>query len=1123
VPLAIRVHPYLHGFALTSVALSLFYMASLSAQTIPPAVIESGANLDYEQYYKGSLISNGVIQGSVTIHPVPPYPSQLGGAGISVFDGASVTINPNLGTPGAVRVTSEYQSGAPNDALYIANGSVEIVASPAGVWFYGLGESVHALYMPQSSAGASSLNAANTTFTTNGLTADGIRMHGSNSTVGLLNSSILVQANDSWGLQSWGGSKATLTEVNITSSATSGTGGGVRVFNGSEATLLGSALVSSATIGVLAESGGVLNINSDASVAGTLRVHTSGASGSHAVRIATSTGNLNRAALSTVGNASYGLYVSGTSNVTGSAIAVSTQGTSSYGMWLSGSSTVSLNGGSITTQGGTAYGLLVGSGATIANLSDFSITTHGTQAYGIYASTGSTTNFAGGRIATDQASTYGIYANAGVVNLLRTAGGAGTAITTTGTNAYAVRIQNGGELYATGATLHAQGSSAAGIVFDAPAVLAAPMVGTPTPALPSLPAVNPLVDSTTPPPLPAIVTTSPSEPTDQPADAALPLSGAVGTPGTPLAPARYNMRLADSTVTSDRSVALWAYGGVANVALERSTLTGATASLYATSRALSGGGTLGASLLVDADQSVLNGRIYTDAQSTTTLNLKNGSRWLVTTDSNLTHLSNSSSLIDFPLNAALLANPTDASVYRSVRVDGTYVGDSGTVALNTWLAGDGSPSDRLILDGGSATGTTRILVRNTGGAGALTGNTGILVVDAQNGSTTAANAFSLARPLRPGAYNYRLFQAAMDGSNPDNWYLRSEFVAPPEPPDPTEPPTTLPIVGPELSTYGIAHPHARQMGLAALGTFHERVGESLTGPSLEGESGQRTRSAWGRLYGQDSESRYRAYVTPRSDARILGAQVGLDLWQRGQLGAHRDTAGVSVAYTHGRAEAMGLVTNAGATAYEMVRTGRVSLDAYSVGAYWTHYGPDGWYLDGVLQATRYSGTSRSYDTALDTKGHGWVASLEGGYPIALPWGPGFVLEPQVQLIWQRVSLDTARDEFGYVALGSSSGTTARLGARAQWTLRQDNGDVWQPYVRANLWRDMGGESTPVYGGVDRIPLSMQATRLELAAGLTAKLSNAVSLYAQLGYQKGLHSGDQYRRGVNGNAGIRYRW
>ncbi len=49
-PLAIRVHPYLHGFALTSVALSLFYMASLSAQTIPPAVIESGANLDYEQY-----------------------------------------------------------------------------------------------------------------------------------------------------------------------------------------------------------------------------------------------------------------------------------------------------------------------------------------------------------------------------------------------------------------------------------------------------------------------------------------------------------------------------------------------------------------------------------------------------------------------------------------------------------------------------------------------------------------------------------------------------------------------------------------------------------------------------------------------------------------------------------------------------------------------------------------------------------------------------------------------------------------------------------------------------------------------------------------------------------------
>jgi outer membrane autotransporter protein len=55
-----------------------------------------------------------------------------------------------------------------------------------------------------------------------------------------------------------------------------------------------------------------------------------------------------------------------------------------------------------------------------------------------------------------------------------------------------------------------------------------------------------------------------------------------------------------------------------------------------------------------------------------------------------------------------------------------------------------------------------------------------------------------------------------------------------------------------------------------------------------------------------------------------------------------------------------------------------------------------------------------------------------------------------------------------------------------------------------------------------VPLIEQATRLEFAGGVTAKLSQGVSLYAQAGYQFGL-DGAFIRNGIQGDAGLRYAW
>ena len=110
-------------------------------------------------------------------------------------------------------------------------------------------------------------------------------------------------------------------------------------------------------------------------------------------------------------------------------------------------------------------------------------------------------------------------------------------------------------------------------------------------------------------------------------------------------------------------------------------------------------------------------------------------------------------------------------------INGNYTGVGGAMALNTVLGGDGSPSDRLVISGGMASGSTIVHVTNVGGVGAETTGNGIQVVSAVGGATTAAGAFALsAGELRAGAFDYDLFRGGVSGS-PNDWFLRSGFVS----------------------------------------------------------------------------------------------------------------------------------------------------------------------------------------------------------------------------------------------------------------------------------------------------------------------------------------------------------
>ena len=135
-----------------------------------------------------------------------------------------------------------------------------------------------------------------------------------------------------------------------------------------------------------------------------------------------------------------------------------------------------------------------------------------------------------------------------------------------------------------------------------------------------------------------------------------------------------------------------------------------------------------------------------------------------------------------------LVNMGTGTAPGTVLTTTSYTGTGGTIALNTFLGGDNSPSDRLVINGGTASGTSGLRITNAGGSGDLTLGNGIPVVVATNGGTTAPGAFGLSGPVVAGPYEYFLFRGGVTPGNENDWFLRNVAgPIPPEPPGPTPP------------------------------------------------------------------------------------------------------------------------------------------------------------------------------------------------------------------------------------------------------------------------------------------------------------------------------------------------
>ncbi|MBZ9782568.1 autotransporter outer membrane beta-barrel domain-containing protein [Pseudomonas sp. REP124] len=197
----------------------------------------------------------------------------------------------------------------------------------------------------------------------------------------------------------------------------------------------------------------------------------------------------------------------------------------------------------------------------------------------------------------------------------------------------------------------------------------------------------------------------------------------------------------------------------------------------------------------------------------------------------------------------------------------------------------------------------------------------------------------------------------------------------------------------------------------------------------------------------------------------------------------------------------------------------LNLQGQSLGAYYSLTGPQGWHVDLSASGGRVNGFSRNVQGARQaTEGSAVTLSVEGGFPIGI--SENWVVEPQAQLINQRITLDTPYAGSGNASSSDLTSWSGRVGAKLKGSY-DINGLPVEPYVRTNLWHTVYTGNTVTLDQVDKISSSRNSSTVELGLGLVARVTPVVSLYVSADYSSDVDDNDL--NGLIGSLGVRMRW
>jgi outer membrane autotransporter protein len=318
----------------------------------------------------------------------------------------------------------------------------------------------------------------------------------------------------------------------------------------------------------------------------------------------------------------------------------------------------------------------------------------------------------------------------------------------------------------------------------------------------------------------------------------------------------------------------------------------------------------------------------------------------------------------------------------------------------------------------------------------------------------------------------------------------------------------VPLYRIEAANYAAVQPSAYLLAIESLSTFHNRRGEQAYLPNEQTEK----RNAWFRALGSVTTAGWSGTVAPTFDGAIGGFQGGMDLYSVVGEDGSTTQAGLFAGYSHMSGDLRGF-----ALGWANYDTGKLGLSATSIGAYATRVNADGFYLDGVLMGSYYSGdVTSTRGLGIDIEGFGLTGSIEAGYPIAL--GGGWTIEPQAQAIVNYADFSDGSDPFATIRFDSSTMLTGRIGARLYNRIETETGFI-QPELTANLWQNLGDFTTRLDNDV--LTTKGNSTVLELGAGVTGQLNDKVSYFANASYSFDIAGGD--RQGLAARVGLQVKW
>ncbi|RKU00898.1 autotransporter outer membrane beta-barrel domain-containing protein [Burkholderia sp. Nafp2/4-1b] len=505
-----------------------------------------------------------------------------------------------------------------------------------------------------------------------------------------------------------------------------------------------------------------------------------------------------------------------------------------------------------------------------------------------------------------------------------------------------------------------------------------------------------------------------------------------------------------------------------------------------------------------------------------TLSLDTNSRWTVTGDSSVGSIALNDSTIAFGAPAAGVS-PTP----RTLVVTGDYAARNGKLVLHTTLKDDASPTDRLVIDGGHASGDTGIVVKRTGGDGAPT-TIGIPLVETRNGGTTDATAFTLDAAsdgyrngfgtLSAGGYDYMLKRGG-DGGQAEDWYLVSAAKPqPPVPPDPPVGPEEIKppprVAAPEPDAY-LANADAASM--MAIHTLHQREDASLrTGTTAPGPLDG---AVWLRAEGQMT-SMSGGNRSVSGNGRLIHAGADLFRFDDGRGGSVRVGAmGMYGSQTNWSTRPLwnplqGRVTDA---------TARGSVAGYNVGAYGTWYGNrdilTGPYVDAWFMYGAYANSVGGSLATDSYRSRTVTGSVETGYSLRFyeHGDTRFFVEPEAQLVVSDYRADAHRTAGGSLDGQGSTDVLTRLGVRVHGVTAMPNGRELRPFIEANWWHGPGSRSLTL----DRnaFSFSVPRDRAAVRVGATGQLGRQFSISASLGVEGNFSDYSV----VTGQLSAKYRW